>query len=132
MFSGEFAFCLFISYARICTFIRRHLKETVLYGKITWSAMRKQNLQLKRSIDRRPISSNSGYNSNPSFFLLFKSVFLNSFPYPFESILSNLSELAFYAFMFEFKFRNSLGFSSPRFEQPGIGAKKVSPKTVSF
>ena len=100
--------------------------------------MRKQNLQLKRSIDRRPISSNGGYNSNPCFFLLFKSVFLDNFPVIFRvsyhqiADKKNQSELVFYAFIFEFTFRNSLGFSSPRFEQPGIGAKKVSPKTVSF
>ena len=100
--------------------------------------MGKQNLQLKRSIDSRPISSNSGYNSNPFFFLLFKSVFLDNFPVIFRVSYhqivdkKNQSELAFYAFIFEFTFRNSLGFSSPRFEQPGIGAKKVSPKTVSF
>ena len=31
MFSREFAFCLFISYARICTWIVQHLKETVLW-----------------------------------------------------------------------------------------------------
>ena len=86
--------------------------------------MGKQNLQLKRSIDRRPISSNS--------------VFLDNFPVIFRVSYhqivdkKNQSELAFYAFIFEFTFRNSLGFSSPRFEQPGIGAKKVSPKTVSF
>ena len=34
--------------------------------------MGKQNLQLKRSIDRRPISSNRGYNSNPLFFFCSK------------------------------------------------------------
>ena len=99
--------------------------------------MGKQNLQLKRSIDRRPISSNRGFNSNPFFFLLFKSVFFYNFPLIFRvsyhqiADKKNQSELAFYAFIFEFTFRNSLGFSSPRFEQPGIGAKKVSPKTVS-
>ena len=33
MFVWEFAFCLFISYAYICTWIGRHLKETVLWSK---------------------------------------------------------------------------------------------------
>ena len=41
MFSREFAFCLFISYARGCKFIGRHLKQTILWSKITWSAMGK-------------------------------------------------------------------------------------------
>ena len=36
--SREFAFCLFISYARICTWITRQLKETVLWGNITLQA----------------------------------------------------------------------------------------------
>ena len=68
--------------------------------------MGKQNLQLKSSIDRRPISSNRGYNSNPFFFLLFKSIFLDNFPLIFRvsyhqiADKKNQSELAFYAFIF--------------------------------
>ena len=38
------------TYARGCTCIRRQLKETVLLGTNTWSVMRKQNIQAKRSI----------------------------------------------------------------------------------
>ena len=99
--------------------------------------MGKQNLQLKRSIDRRPISYNSGYNSNPFFFFCSKVFSWIIFPillkvsYHQIAYKKNLFELAFYAFMFEFKFRNRVGFSSLRFEQPGIGAKTLSPKTVS-
>ena len=63
------------AYARGCTFIGRHLKETVLKCKITWSAMGKQNLQLKRSVVRRLISSNGGCNSNPAFFFFCSKVF---------------------------------------------------------
>ena len=46
--------CLFVSslimhtYARGCTFTRRHLKETVLWGTITWSEMGKKNRQAKK------------------------------------------------------------------------------------
>ena len=43
----EFSFCFFISYAYICTCIRRHLKETIPSSSITWSEMRKQNIQAK-------------------------------------------------------------------------------------
>ena len=35
----------FISYAYICTCIRRHLKETIPSSSITWSEMGKQNVQ---------------------------------------------------------------------------------------
>ena len=42
MFSREFAFCLFISYARICTWIVQHLKETVLW--VTSHGLEKQNV----------------------------------------------------------------------------------------
>ena len=45
MFSREFAFCFFVSYSYISTCVRRHLKKTVLYSKITWSERGKQNLQ---------------------------------------------------------------------------------------
>ena len=45
--SWEFSFCFFINYAHICTCIRRNLKETILSGSITWSEMRKQNIQAK-------------------------------------------------------------------------------------
>ena len=34
MFFWEFAFCLFVSYAYICTWIERHLKETVLWSNL--------------------------------------------------------------------------------------------------
>ena len=37
----------FISYAHICTCIRRHLKETIPSSSITWSEMGKQNIQAK-------------------------------------------------------------------------------------
>ena len=53
MFSREFAFRLFISQARIRTCMQsigRHLKETILWGNITWSEMGKQNLQVKKSL----------------------------------------------------------------------------------
>ena len=30
--------------------IGRHLKETILWGNITWSEMGKQNLQVKKSL----------------------------------------------------------------------------------
>ena len=48
MFSSEFSFCLFTSYAYICTCIRRHLKETILWSSITWSEMGKQNVQAEK------------------------------------------------------------------------------------
>ena len=53
MFSREFAFRLFISQARIRTCMQsigRHLKETILWGNITWSEMGKQNLQVKKGL----------------------------------------------------------------------------------
>ena len=46
--------CLFVfslimhTYAHGCTFTRRHLKETVLWGTITWSEMGKKNRQAKK------------------------------------------------------------------------------------
>ena len=126
------------AYARGCTFIGRHLKETVLYGKITWSAMGKQNLQLKSLLLEGRLALTWGCNSNPAFFFFCTKVFSwIIFPILFRvsyhqiADKKNQSELTFYVFIFEFKFRNSLGFSSPRFEKPSIGAKKVSPKTVS-
>ena len=48
MFPREFTFSSFINYAYICTCIRRHLKETVLWGTITWSEIRKQSIQAKK------------------------------------------------------------------------------------
>ena len=39
--SRDFVICL-------CTCIRRLLKETVLWGTITWSKMGKQNIQAKK------------------------------------------------------------------------------------
>ena len=45
--SWEFSFCFFISYAHICTSMRRHLKETIPSSSITWSEMGKQNIQAK-------------------------------------------------------------------------------------
>ena len=41
-----------ILYVRGCTWIGRDLKETVLLGNITWSAMGKHNIQAKKSIKR--------------------------------------------------------------------------------
>ena len=46
--SWEFSFCFFISYALICTCIRRHLKETIPSSSITWSEMGKQNVQAEK------------------------------------------------------------------------------------
>ena len=37
----------FISYAHICTCIRRHLKESVPWSNITWSGMGKENVQAR-------------------------------------------------------------------------------------
>ena len=48
VFSWEFSFCLFTSYAYICTCIRRHLKETILWSSITWSEMGKQTVQAEK------------------------------------------------------------------------------------
>lgn len=48
MFSREFLFCLFISYTPVCMWIALHLKETVLWGRITWSGMGKQNTQARK------------------------------------------------------------------------------------
>ena len=49
MFSRKFAFCLFINYAYIGTWMQVHKttfeKKTVLWGTITLSEMGKQNLQ---------------------------------------------------------------------------------------
>ena len=39
---GNFPFVFFISYAYICTCIRRHLKETIPSSSITWSEMGKR------------------------------------------------------------------------------------------
>ena len=36
IFSREFGFCLFINYTYKCTCLRQHLKETVLWGTITF------------------------------------------------------------------------------------------------
>ena len=36
--------CLFINYAYILSWVRRHLKETVLWGNITWTETGKQNI----------------------------------------------------------------------------------------
>ena len=44
---GIFLLFFFISYAYICTCIRRHLKETIPSSSITWSEMGKQNIQAK-------------------------------------------------------------------------------------
>ena len=79
----------------------------------------------KRSIVRRPISSNRGYNSNPAFVFFCSKVFSwIIFPIIFRvsyhqiADKKNQSELAFYAFIFEFTFRNSLGFSSLGLNNP--------------
>ena len=42
------SFCFFISYAYICTCIRRHFKETIPSSSITWSEMGKQNVQAEK------------------------------------------------------------------------------------
>ena len=50
MFSREFAFCLPLimhAHACGCKCIRRHFKETVLWGTITWSD-REKNIQTKK------------------------------------------------------------------------------------
>ena len=47
MSSWKFSFCFFISYAYVCTCIRRHLKETIPSSSMTWSEMGKQNIQAK-------------------------------------------------------------------------------------
>ena len=44
--SWKFSFCFVNSYAHICTCIR-HLNESVPSSSITWSEMRKQNIQAK-------------------------------------------------------------------------------------
>ena len=47
-FSREFVFCRFVSYTCISTWIRRHLKETVLWGNITLPEMGKtKHISLK-------------------------------------------------------------------------------------
>ena len=45
---GIFLLFFFISYAYICTYIRRHLKETIPSSSITWSEMGKQNIQAEK------------------------------------------------------------------------------------
>ena len=56
MFSREFAFCLFINYAYGGTWMHVHKTtfekkiNTVLWGSVTWSVMRKQNHNVKTSI----------------------------------------------------------------------------------
>ena len=44
---GNLPFVFVISYAFICTCIRRHVKETIPSSSITWSEMEKQNIQAK-------------------------------------------------------------------------------------
>ena len=44
MFSKVIYPCLFINYAYILLWVRRHLKETVLWGNITWTETGKQNI----------------------------------------------------------------------------------------
>ena len=44
---GNLPFDFVITYAYICTCIRRHLKETIPSSSITWSEMEKQNIQAK-------------------------------------------------------------------------------------
>ena len=48
MFSREFCFCFFTSYAYMCTNIRRHFKEATPKSIITWSEMGRQNIQAKK------------------------------------------------------------------------------------
>ena len=48
IFSWEFSFCLFTTYAYIRTCIRRHLKETILWSSITWPEMGKQNVEAEK------------------------------------------------------------------------------------
>ena len=51
MFFREFAFCLFMYYAYIGTWMHvcetKFEKKNVLWGSITWSEMGKQNVQAK-------------------------------------------------------------------------------------
>ena len=44
---GNFPFVFFISYAYICTCIRRHFNETIPSSSIPWSEMGKQNIHAK-------------------------------------------------------------------------------------
>ena len=55
MFSREFAFCLFINYAYVCTWMHVYKttfekKKTVLWGSVTWSVMENKTYKLKTSI----------------------------------------------------------------------------------
>ena len=54
MFSREFSFCFFISYAYIFTCIGRHLKESFPLSNITWSEMGKQNVQANALVSGKP------------------------------------------------------------------------------
>ena len=53
---GIFVLFFFISYAYICTCIRRHLKETIPSSSITWSEMGKQNIQAKEVYWRKDVA----------------------------------------------------------------------------
>ena len=53
---GIFVLFFFISYAYICTCIRRHLKETIPSSSITWSDMGKQNIQAKEVYWRKDVA----------------------------------------------------------------------------
>ena len=44
----SFHFKIMHTHAHGCTGLRLHLKETVLWGTITWAEMRKQNIQAKK------------------------------------------------------------------------------------
>ena len=61
MFSREFTFRLFISYAYICSWMHvqgRHLKETVLWGNITYGLKREKKKFELRGLQSTPDNSN--------------------------------------------------------------------------
>ena len=48
VFSRYLTRCLFQNYAYLCTWIGKHLKETLLRGNNTWSENEEQNIQAKK------------------------------------------------------------------------------------
>ena len=55
MFSREFAFCLLVNYAYVCTWMHVYettfeKKKTFLWGSVTWSVMENKTYKLKTSI----------------------------------------------------------------------------------
>jgi len=59
--------CLFVfslimhTYARGCTFTTRHLKETVLWGTITWSEMGKKTKNKNKQTNKKNIQAKKAY-----------------------------------------------------------------------